>query len=107
MEGIKMIETENGWFIQGAYYEGVRPDMIGKRIIHVGRVMAPWGQYDGSGCTEDGTGTPRPGHEYVIVKEILPDGQLRVVLLPWLFGVDSSESILPKEWNTGKWVEVK
>jgi hypothetical protein len=100
-----MIETENGWFIQGAYYEGVQPDMIGKRIVHVGPVMAPLGEYDGSGCTIHGNGTPNPNPRGVILHEILSDGKIVVELVPDIF--PDVLDILPKEWNTGKWIEVR
>jgi hypothetical protein len=100
-----MIETETGWFIQGAYFEGVRPDMIGKRIVHVGRVMAPWGAWDGSGCTIHGIGISNANPRGVILHEILPDNSIMVELNPDMF--PGSVSMLPKEWNTGKWIEVK
>lgn len=100
-----MIETDTGYFINGAYFEGVLPEQIGKKIIHVGRVKALWG-WDGSGCTIAGNGTPNSqDYNYVIVHEILPDGQLLVELIPHVF--PGRLSTLPKEWNTGKWVEVE
>lgn len=100
-----MKETPEGYFVGGAFYS-VLPEMIGKKIIHDGPVMAKWGRYDGSGCNVSGIGTPQdPKNNYVILRDILPDGRLVVTLIPRVFPDDLTT--LDIEWSTGKWLVVE
>ncbi len=93
--------TENGYFENGVFTKGLHPSMIGKKIIHVGRCLAPYG-YDGSYCTEAGIGGEQnPLYEYVILRGINIDGSLIVEWEPRRYPGETDT--LPSFWNDGKW----
>jgi hypothetical protein len=93
-----------GYFVKGAYFEGIHPSMIGKKIIHVGRCKCPYG-YDGSFCTVSGTGVEQdPRTHYVILRGIQEDNSLCIEWNPRNYPGELMK--LEPWWNDGEWIEV-
>lgn len=96
-----VVITKEGHFEKGAWIKGLHPSMIGKKIIHVGRCVTPYG-YDGSYCTEMGKGgAQNPMYQWVILHGINPDGSLVIEWDPRNF--PGKLSTLEPYWNDGNW----
>jgi hypothetical protein len=95
--------VKDGYFENGIFVKGLHPSMIGKKIIHVGRCLCPWG-YDGSFSTISGKGYPQdPQGQYVTLHNINADGSIQIEWNPRIFRgkIDRLESY----WNDGNWIE--
>jgi hypothetical protein len=94
----------DGYFIQGAWFKGLPPTFIGKKIIRMKpcTCKGACGNYiDYSYCLH-GLYCEQPD-EWVILKGITPNGRLLVEWNPSIF--PGNIGTLEEWWNDGNWIE--